>query len=177
MRQPRYLPTIVGLCIALGGSVLPVGKLLNDPHGFAARWIEQGFLWMLFGLVIAIMLRWEKQPLSSIGLRWRRSSVAWGLLLTVIVIYVTAPLGSWALARTGLPGFEAGSSKLAELPIWFLAVAAVTAGVVEETLYRGYAIERLALFTGNILWAGLLAWAVWRYSAWSTPPFGDGVRY
>src|SRR5262249_35299383 len=68
------------------------------------------------------------------------------------------PFGDWALKQTGLAGFEHGLAKLAQLPVWFVTVAALTAGVVEETLYRGYAIERLALFTGDVWSAGAGAW-------------------
>ncbi|MFQ5882346.1 MAG: CPBP family intramembrane glutamic endopeptidase [Candidatus Methylomirabilales bacterium] len=157
MSQVSYFPTIVGLCIALGGAVLPVSKLLSNPDSFTARMLEQGFLWVLFGLVIAIVILWEKQSLSSIGFRPQWKSVAWGSLLVAVMIFVTGPLGIWVLKQSGLPGFESGFTRLANLPVWFLAVAVVTAGVVEETLYRGYAIERLALFTGNYWWAGLLA--------------------
>lgn len=159
MNPGNLFPSIVGLCIALGGAVLPVSRFLGHTEGFAARVLEQCFLWALFSLVIAIVILWERQPLSSIGFRWQWQSVAWGLSLAAVMILVTAPLGAWALKQSGLPGFEAGFAKLANLPIWFLTVAAVTAGVVEETLYRGYAIERLGLFTGNYWWAGLLAWA------------------
>jgi len=158
MSQANYLPTIVGLCIALGGTVLPVNKLFGNPEGFDAKVFEQGFLWILFSVVIVTVILWEKQSLSSIGLHWQWRSVAWGFLLTVIMILVTAPLGDWALRQSALPGLESGFAKLAKMPVWFLVVAAVTAGIVEETLYRGYAIERLALFTGNYWLAGLLAW-------------------
>lgn len=41
------------------------------------------------------------------------------------------------------------------MPIWLLVCAGITAGVVEELLYRGYAIERLSALTGNI-WLGAL---------------------
>lgn len=80
MSQASLYPTIVGLCIALGGTVLPVSKLLRNPDGFTARMLEQGFLWTLFGLVIAIVILWEKAPISSVGFRWQWQSVAWGLL-------------------------------------------------------------------------------------------------
>lgn len=160
MSQADYFPTIVGLCIALGGTALPVNKLFGNPEGFAARVLGQGFLWMLFCVVIVIVIQWEKQSLSSIGFHWQWRSVAWGFLLTAVMIFLTAPLGDWAVRQSGLPGFESGFAKLAKLPVWFLVAAAVTAGIVEETLYRGYAIERLALFTGSYWLAGLLAWTV-----------------
>lgn len=159
MNHVSYVPTIVGLCIALGGTLLPVSQFLGNHDGWAARVLEQGYLWILFGLVIAIVVWWERQPLSSIGFRPEWTCAGWGLLLVAVMVFATGPLGEWALKQSGLPGFEAGFAKLENLPVWFLVVAAVTAGIVEETLYRGYAIERLVLFTGNYWGAGLLAWA------------------
>ena len=158
MNALDQLPTLVGLGIALGGLVLPVGRLLRHPDSFAARVTEQVFVWALFAVVLAIIILWEKQSLSSIGFRWHWASLAWGLLLTAMLIFITGPFGDWALKQTGLAGFEHGLAKLAQLPVWFVTVAALTAGVVEETLYRGYAIERLALFTSDVWSAGAVAW-------------------
>ena len=111
MSQTNYFPTIVGLCIALGGTALPVNKLFGSPEGFAARVLEQGFLWMLFCVVIVIVIQWEKQPLSSIGFHWQWRSVAWGFLLTVVMILMTAPLGDWVLRQSGLQGLAVGLSS------------------------------------------------------------------
>lgn len=59
------------------------------------------------------------------------------------------PLGLWVIRVFALPGFEVELSRLRSLPFGVLACAALTAGVVEELLYRGYAIERLAALTGS----------------------------
>jgi membrane protease YdiL (CAAX protease family) len=48
----------------------------------------------------------------------------------------------------------------------------VTAGVVEEALFRGYAIERLALLTGDVGSAALLALVV--FALVHLPAWGPG---
>lgn len=155
----RTSPTIVGLVLALVGPVLlasPLGAILGAPESLTTKLLEQLSLWVLFAMVIGIVMLWEKRPLSSIGLRFQWQSIAWGLLLAAVLIF-SDPLFVWLLEKTGIAGFEEGFAKLRGLPVWFLVLAAATAGVVEETLYRGYAIERLALFVGSYWWAGLIA--------------------
>jgi uncharacterized protein len=157
MRRSKDFPTMTGLAIALFGPVAafaPVHKMLDEPQSFTIRVVDQIVLWTLFGLIVAIVVLWEKRPLSSIGLRWQWSSIAWGLVLAAILILLVSPIQLWVLAQTGLPGFEAGLAGLGDLPMWFLAAATLSAGVVEETLYRGYAIERLGPHVGYVT-AGL----------------------
>jgi len=155
--------TIVGLAVALLGPALlftpgrnPAGK----PERLRTRVFELLFLWILAGAVTAIVLWWEKLPISSIGFQpgWR--SVVLGLLLALFFNRVAAPLLYRMTAAMGCAGFETGLSKMMNMPAWFLLFAGLTAGVVEETLFRGYAIERLAAVTGSPWWAGLAATTV-----------------
>jgi uncharacterized protein len=158
----RKSATIIGLCVALMGPALlvsPLGSILGESGNLTTNLLEQVSLWVLFALVIGIVRLWEKLPLSSVGFRFQWQSFAWGLLLAAVLIF-SNPLFVWLLAKTGIAGFEDGLAKLRGLPVWFLVLAAVTAGVAEETLYRGYAIERLALFVGSYWWAGLIALTV-----------------
>jgi len=100
----------------------------------------------------------ERLPLSSIGLRppgWL--TIVSGLLLWFVAIYLMSPVTNWLINTLGLPGFEKGLSKLRGLPVWYKVFIAVTGGIVEETLYRGYAVERLASLTGRNWLGGLIA--------------------
>ena len=55
---------------------------------------------------------------------------------------------------------------LAPLPAWLRIAVAVTAGIVEEVLFHGYAITRLARLLGSLWAAGVVATAVF-----APPPF------
>ncbi len=175
------LATFIGLCIALGGPALLAGsarKILGGSGNLTTSLLAQLVLWVLLGLILAVVILWEKQPLSSIG--WRHlswESLAWGLVLAGALIFLVSPVLIWLLKKTGLSGFEGGLAKLANLPVWFLVIAAVTAGVVEEALYRGYAIERLALFTGSYWWAGLISLVVFALAHLSSWGFGPMLTF
>jgi membrane protease YdiL (CAAX protease family) len=157
MNAMNTLPTITGLCVALAGPALlvsPAAKILGNPAILTTKLLEQAVLWVLFGLTIAIILLWERLPLSSIGLKplsWQ--SFAWGLAVAGMLIVFVCPALIWALKKAGIPGFESGLAKLTPLPIWLLVLAVGTAGIIEETLFRGYAIERLSSLT-EIYWLG-----------------------
>ena len=155
------LAVTVGLAIALGGPALlasPAHRVLGPPERLVTKLLDQLALWSMFAAIIAVVLVWEGRPLTSIGLQpfdW--GSLAWGVALAVGLITVVAPIATWVVAVLGLSGFESGLAKVLPLPIWFRLIAVITAGVVEETLFRGYAVERLALLTGSYWWAGILS--------------------
>ncbi len=62
--------------------------------------------------------------------------------------------------------------KILVLPIWFRIVAVVTAGIVEETLLRGYAVTHIARLSGN-LWFGAALPAI-IFAALHLPVWGAG---
>lgn len=169
-------PSIVGLCVALGGPILLAGPavyVLGDSRGLATLLLGQLLLLSLVAVILALVVFWEKQPLVSIGLkRFHWQSVAWGLALASTLILLV-PVWAGALSRLGLPpSYESGFAKLAGLPRWFLVFAALTAGVAEETLYRGYAIERLSSLTGSYWWGALISLAVFTLA--HVPGWGSG---
>lgn len=176
MKSNNILPALVGLTVAWGGTVLllsPVDRLLGAPDRLTTKVMEQLVLWVLFAVIIAVVRFWEKQPLASIGLRpFRWSSLAWGLILAATTIYVAMPSLTWALKAAGIPGFEAGMANLLVLPVWFRIVAVVTAGIVEDTLFLGYAFTRLTRITGSQWLAGIVAGAV--FSLLHLPNWGVG---
>ena len=160
----------------MGGPILlasPASRLLGDPNRLVTKLLEQLVLWVMVVLIIALVVNWEKQPLRSIGLqpfKWR--SVLWGLALAASLILLT-PVWANTLSRVGIqPSFESGFAKLVGLPLWFLVLAAVTAGVAEETLYRGYAVERLAFLTGSYWLGGTISLVIFTLA--HVPVWGSG---
>ena len=161
MNSSAILPTIIGLGLAFGGPPLIASVSERSPSSGGiptTELLSQFGLVAICAAVLAILLVWEKQPLSAIGLqppRWQ--SLVWGLALTGFFVFAFSPLAFWLLQHLRLSGFDAGLAKLAHLPVWYLILAVVIGGTVEEILYRGYAVERLASLTGSYWLGGLIS--------------------
>ena len=70
----------------------PANRLLGEPDRLTTKVLEQVVLWVLLGVIVAIVMLWEKQSRASIGLRplqW--SSLAWGLLFAAVTICFVMP--------------------------------------------------------------------------------------
>lgn len=146
---------LIGVVIALCGlSILSV--VLPNPTAFSGlrRWLLLiGPHWLVASLVVANVAWGEQRSLHSIGLE--RPSIrdlgvgVAGFVVGVGSFAVTQPL----VQALGLTSTSAGIETLAMLPLWVIVAIALTAGITEEILFRGYPIERLAELTGN-LWVG-----------------------
>ncbi len=137
--------TYVGLFLALAGPFLPY---VIDPIIFGVALtpgrIEWDILihWLNLGAVIGFVLLVEKLPVTSIGLkRLRWWTVPLGVLAGGIILSLSGIVVS-ALKTGGHTQFVV---QLMSLPFVVRVVIVITAGVFEETLFRGYALERLAL--------------------------------
>jgi membrane protease YdiL (CAAX protease family) len=124
-------------------------------------------------LVLTVTVRVDHLPLSSIGLRrpdW--STLAWAAAILGGVNYVLSPALMSVVTRLGLGGFERGFAAVERFPLWYRVFLGVSAGVVEEILYRGYAIERFASMTGSRVAGAAIATAL--FAAAHLPSWGAG---
>ena len=176
MGYRERIPPMIGLLVAWGGTALlvsPVARSLGSPSSIVAKCLGQAALWLLFAAVIGIVVLWEKQPLASLWLRpFHWQSTAWAGLLVLAHILLLFPVTEWVRKAAGLPGYAAGMEEALALPAWFRVVAVVTAGVVEETLFRGYAVTRLARLTGSLWLAAAVSASV--FAALHLPVWGTG---
>jgi len=146
--------------------------LFGEHLTLTQHFVLQLILCGLAAFVVLIVVRFERLPLRSIGLRkptWSTPVTAAVLIVFAFVLQprLTAPL----VKLWGESGRDAGVAMMASWPAWFRLFVAVTSGIVEETLYRGYAVERLIAVTGRT-WLGaalaMLAFGVAHIPAWGT---------
>lgn len=157
----RPLPTIVGLILALGwplvlAALVPNQNLANQRQDLLIILCE----WVSVGILFAIVAGWERlRFLPSVGFRplKRRD---W-ILIAALMVIAAAMAGVLAAKRPALSGTNAAQLRQVLGAPFGLRVALVfTAGICEEILFRGYALERLQLFTKNIWIAGLIGTAL-----------------
>ena len=147
---------IVGLIVSLFG--VPLLGRLDVP-----RWVDasatRSFLanslasWLLVGVLLVIVLYWERRRLTSIGLRVpsrREAAVGIGAGLGGVVLGLVAIGIAVVTLQLEQPETLSAINRLS-LPARVTIVA--TAVITEEILWRGYPIERLTELTGNV-WIG-----------------------
>lgn len=156
----RLSPITVGnLAIALLG--LPAFVLLLNITNTDVQTVTTiGVHWALALIVIGIAVRGEKLSLADLGFR-RPSIIDIGYILVtsvgILLVYtVTPPL----IEALGLPVGESDGLVGSSAGIGTALAYAVTIGIVEEILYRGYPIERLFAYTDSALVAGGGTWII-----------------
>lgn len=136
--------TVVAPFAAYVALLLVAGGLSSSMREVGAQVIGN---WVCVAAIVAIVVRAERLPLSSIGIRsprWRDVGLGVAFWLAAIVFTIV----SVAVVR---PDVDSGPVELLlALPIGFRIVLFVTASVTEEVLFRGYALERVASLFGSI---------------------------
>ena len=175
--------TALGLVLALGGPLLLASPLVQPLYARAGAGAAAAGQLALCGLavVVLLVLRFgEGASLAAIGLvRPTILSVATGLGIGVGVFVALAAVVI-GLSRLGLFDNAKASEVVLDWPLPFRIAVAAAAGVIEETLYRGYAIERMTAITGRRWLAAFLALAgfalahvpFWGWSGIATPLVG-----
>jgi len=151
--KPQFI-TIVGLGLALAApvfySLITREFLFSDQaHSLLEVYIGLFFMWFLAAAVVLLTLWGEKRPLSSIG--WKLPTVKL-ILLTLgfgVLLSLAVPALS-ILAGMIISVDESGSIETAsQIPWLLMLISVITAGITEEFLFRGYALERLFEWTGS----------------------------
>jgi len=176
--ERKSIAAATGLAAAWGGTALlvsPLARPLADPPTLAGALIGQALLWLIWSAVLAMVLLWERESLASLWLRFRWQSIGWALLLIALHRWVLFPATEWLRLALGLGGYAAGMESAMRFPEWYRLLAVIGAGIVEETLFRGYAVTRLTTLIGNVWVAGAIATAV--FSALHIPNWGIGPSF
>ena len=150
------------VCCALVGPLLmttgPMQKLyVLAGSGLASVFVAQSTMWAVLAAALACHLYGDRLPLSAVGLVVPRvGSILFGLGIGASV-YVGLYAIAFVLWKNGLFEAKAPASQILHWPLWLRLFMLITAGVVEEALYRGFAIERLTALTGKRWLAALIA--------------------
>ena len=165
--QKNATPTLVGLAIALFAIPVFMATYRAITGDNQSNWQVLGRefgVFLLVGLLLWVVKRWELLPLTSIGLHVNmlRTSLLKGLWFAVILLAATVAV-YLLLRRVGIHlGEDRGNVFHPSLLV--ATVSVLRAGVAEEMFYRGFAVERLQSLTGSKLLAGLVPLTIFAVS-------------
>lgn len=170
VERRRLVPlAVIGLLLAFALPELGLPSLLFADSPIGAR-IGREVVWVtLAALVLFWVTRVERLPLSSIGLiRPSWGTLGWGLAATLALIATVMLTFAIIAPALGLKQNMTATRAVVQVPLWLLITTPIVAGVTEEIVYRGYAIERLTFLTGRRWLAGLIAGAAFLavHAAW-----------
>jgi membrane protease YdiL (CAAX protease family) len=151
---------LIGTAFVLIVPVLGPARVLARGSGLGWDLAREALWWALCGLVLYYVLRVERRPLASIGLRtptWRTFLI--GIAASLVLIVASGLMFALLFPALGLSVNTKVLHRLGANPLWLQVMLAARAGVVEEVLFRGYAIERIREFTGSAPIAAALSLA------------------
>jgi uncharacterized protein len=112
----------------------------------------------LVGCVAVIALKGQQLTWSDVGcghVAW--TSFVWAAGLARFFVFVFGPLAHASLVGLGVGSFNTGPAKISSLPMWYLVLTVFVVAAGGEWLYRGCAIERLDVITGDAWIAGAIS--------------------
>lgn len=157
--------TWVGLAIPLIG--LPVWNLIAG--SFLRPVMERNNITFLSTLitvgmalgVVAVVLWWEKKPLSALGIhRQTPRSIIFALSASIIIAIAGTLISLGLIKALNIPMPELVTEKIKAFPVWLALWIVLSSSIAEEFLYRGFVLERIGQVCGNI-WIGGLITLVW----------------
>lgn len=160
-QESSYTITYAGLFLALIAPslyVLLVGPYLFDSFPNQAAEIVTGLLlmWLLAIGILVITRHGENLTLSSLGLIWPTKKMIFQAIGIGLLLMLAVPVLS--IIASAIVNEENGSMEtVTHLPWWLMLCSILTAGITEEILFRGYALERLENLTGNKFFSSVIA--------------------
>ena len=161
--QPNgpFILGLVGLLIAWGLPLTGLADAVSSNPLLSARLTRELVWWTIGLIVLGWVLVIERQSLASIGLRRPTvGTLVWGVIFVVPLMASVMLCFAVIFPLLGLHQDMATTRSIVAVPLWLQTATMLRAGVVEEIIYRGYAIERLTMLTERRWLAAILAGAV-----------------
>lgn len=162
--------TLTGLLIALFAMPVVVGiyHLKQIPLTVPNVLLREVIIFAIGGVLLAIIKYREGLGWESVGLqRPKLGNTSLWVLITSVGLALALAIAFGLISIFGWSFGSPDSSTVEKLPAWVLLVVIARAGILEELFYRGYAIERLQLLTGNrylSIGLPLILFALFHYS-------------
>lgn len=159
--------------LALSLLALPLIALFGQAVVEMSPITEIAIQWGLVVVVVGVAVGGEEQSFAEIGFR----RPTWGDLGYTLATAVAALLvfaGTDPVVEAlGLPVAGDAGTMTAGVGVGVALARVVTTGIVEEVLFRGYPIERLAVYTDRPLVAGGLTWGGFTLAHAAVWPVGN----
>jgi membrane protease YdiL (CAAX protease family) len=167
------IPPVTAGNLVLALLALPLFALLGQTIVEIGPIGELAIQWGLVVAVVGVAVSSEGQSLAEIGFR-RPTWVDLGYTLAAVIAALLVFAGTDPVVDAlGLPVAEDAARMSASVGLGIALAGAVTTGIVEEILFRGYPIERLLAYTDSPLVAGGLAWGVFTLAHAVVWPVGN----
>jgi membrane protease YdiL (CAAX protease family) len=164
---------VMGIGLFLGLAAMPLGHWAFPSDELWARLGREGIWWLIGLLVVLWVLLVERRPLRSIGLRAPTVGTGlWGVGAAVLMMATVMLSYAMIFPALHLTINKTAVAEITHVPLWMQTATMVRAGVVEEIVFRGYAIERLQFLTGSKWIAGALSTAAFiavHIGSWGYP--------
>jgi membrane protease YdiL (CAAX protease family) len=165
MTTARRIVILIGLALALVVPLVGPTRYLPPVAGTDPLYVHEWFWWALWAVVMLYVLVVERRPLSSIGFKrptWK--TLVYGIGGGLIAAFGIGAIFALLFPVLGLHMNREAFNTLYQTPFWFRVALVTRAAVVEETLFRGYGIERTQELTGNRWIAAILTWAAFTFA-------------
>ena len=138
---------------------VPLGARIGE---IPARFVTEGAIWLFAAVVVCIAMFGEPRTFASIGLKrptWL--TPLWGVAAAIVLMPLVGLSSALIYKLLHEPNHApAAYEAIVRGSLVYALFLALRAGVVEEVLYRGLAIEQLSILTGRRWLAGAIAAAV-----------------
>jgi membrane protease YdiL (CAAX protease family) len=167
------MPPVTAGNLVVALLALPLFALLGQTVVEVGPVGELAVQWGLVVAVVGIAVGTEGQSFTELGFR-RPTWVDFGYTLATVAAALLVFAGTDpVVAALGLPVAGDAGVMAAGVGVGVALAGAVTTGIVEEILFRGYPIERVLAYTESPLVAGGLTWGAFTVGHAAVWPVGN----